>query len=487
MKAFSIQHSVFRMHRIAGLYSVSAAVCVLSAIAVIMTACEKPEEPKPEEPMKLTLSADSVYCVPAYKDKSVLELTWTAASNHGTGSGIAYTIQVDKQGNHFAGGFSIEIGRTSNRSLSLSHKELSDSLRLAFPTIQAETYEVFEWRVRANVLLTGEEQLSNVALLTAKWNEHVITDVYLSWGTEEEQQTEMTMDMQQFSTFTWSGFLQPCDLRLLLSKEDSLPCFVPEKTDMTKLHYCSSAEECENNRWHIVVPGYYRIAVDVKALSISIQGELFIVGDATPYGWDLSQALVMQPDNTNFYRFSWTGQLNDGEFKLVPSRMSFLPCFVADSTDVNKMVLQTDYETYPDNKWKIPYFGEYTIDVDIRQLTITITPLSEPEVRSHVYMIGDATPGGWSWDNITALTHSERNVFEWQGTLNNGQIKFPTELKSDWSGEMLYAPSSDCEPSENGTFEIRVGGDDNKWLIPSAGEWQIRINFNDTTISFVKL
>ena len=459
---------------------------LISAIG-ILGSCEKQPEPIPEEPMKLTLSSDSVYCVPAYKDKSVLELTWTAASNHGTGSGIAYTIEVDKKGNQFAGGFRINIGRTSNRSLSLGHKVLADSLRLAFPEMEAETYEVFEWRVRATVLQTGEEQVSNVALLAAKWNENIITDLYLCWGTEEDEQTEMSMDAQQFSTFTWSGFLQPCALRLNLSKEDSLPCFVSDKSDMTKLHYCTSVADYEDNKWEILVAGYYQITVDVKALSIAIGGELFIVGDASPYGWDLSKALSMQPDKSNFYRFSWSGIMSAGEFKLMPSRMGFLPCFVSDTLDANTMVYRTSEESYPDNKWEIPYYGEFMIEADIKQMTITVTPLSEPEVRGHVYMIGDATAGGWSWDGIVELPHTDRNIFTWQGYLNAGQIKFPTELKTDWSGEMLYAPTPDCEPSENGKFEIRTGGDDNKWLIADPAEYRIQINFNDTTISFIKL
>ena len=460
---------------------------LLLSITGLLAACEKPAEPKPEEPMQLTLSADSVYCMPVYKDKSVLELSWTPASNHGTGSGIAYTIEVDRKGNQFAGGFRIQIGRTSNRSLSMGHKELADSLRKAFPTMKAETYDVFEWRVRATVLKTGEEQWSNVAVLTAKWNENIITDLYLAWGTEKEQQTEMTMDPEHFSIFTWSGFLQPCSLRLHLSEKDSLPCFVSDKNDMTGMHYRTSATDEEGQPWEIIVPGYYRITADVRTQSISIRGELFMIGGATPNGWDLSKALVMSPDDTNFYRFSWTGMLNEGDLKLPVTRMDFLPAFVADTADVGKMVLQTSYESYPDSKWTIPYNGEYEIEADIRQKTISIRALTEPEVRGHVYMLGDAAPCGWSWDAIIELSHTDWNIFSWEGALSAGQIKFPTEINSDWSGEMIYAPVANCAPSPSGTFEIRAGGDDNKWLITDPGEYQIRINFNDTTISFVKL
>ena len=71
--------------------------------------------------------------------------------------------------------------------------------------------------------------------------------------------------------------------------------------------------------------------------------------------------------------------------------------------------------------------------------------------------------------------------------LKRGEIKFPTEIKSDWSGEMLFAPEPNCEPTENGTFDAHKGDPDNKWVIPAAGNWSIRIDIQNTTISFKQL
>ena len=119
-------------------------------------------------------------------------------------------------------------------------------------------------------------------------------------------------------------------------------------------------------------------------------------------------------------------------------------------------------------------------------LTIEVAYLGG-EAYTHIYMIGDAAPGGWSWDNLTEMSHPEENVFTYEGPLAAGQLKFPTEIKSDWSGEMIYAPEADCAPSGKGRFDIHAGDPDNKWLIPESGDWSIRININDTTISFVRL
>jgi hypothetical protein len=214
--------------------------------------------------------------------------------------------------------------------------------------------------------------------------------------------------------------------------------------------------------------------------------DLYLVGDATPNGWNLGRATPMIMSMDNFAVFSWTGQMHKGEFKMLTTTDDWLPCYVRDTLDNGKMVYRPTEETYPDMKWSIAKTGNYRIEANIEELTLGITFLGG-EAYSHVYMIGDATPGGWSWDNITELNHPETDIFTWQGNLSAGQIKFPTELKSDWSGEMLYAPTPDCPPSENGTFEARTGGDDNKWLISNPGEYQIRINFNDTTISFTKI
>ena len=364
-------------------------IIYIALTALCIVSCKPQQEPVIEQELKLTLSTDTVYCMPIYKDLPALEIAWTAGTNHGTGSAISYTLEMDRAGNGFAGGLKWEIGRTADRTMVFGHKFLADTLRLTFPDMVDETYESFEWRVRAKVLMTGEEQVSPVVTTAIALNGSTLTDLYL-------------------------------------------------------------------------------------------------VGDATPNGWDLSRATPMVMDMTNFSTFSWTGQMHKGEFKLLTTTDDWLPCYVRDSTDAGKMVYRPTEDTYPDFKWLIDQTGSYRITADVKALTITIEYLGG-ETYSHIYMIGDATPGGWSWDNITEMQHPEPNIFTWQGNLSSGQIKFPTELRSDWSGEMIYAPTPDCAPTENGTFDIHTGDPDYKWVISEAGEWQIRINISETTISFTKL
>lgn len=365
-----------------------AICCMLSA--VFFVACEKPiEEQQRDEQLLLEVSKDSVACVARMGEMPALQMTWTAGTNHGTGSAIAYTIDLDRTDSAFSGGVHFEIGRTMDRTLALSHRQLSDTLSLYFPDMIEEQYEYFDLRVRAKVLMTGEEQVSPA----------------------------VTVAIALFSTDTTN---------------------------------------------------------------------LYLVGDATPNGWDKGRASMMQWDMNMPSQFTWTGQLHKGEFKILLNQEDWFPCYVRDSTDATKMIYRATEEDYPDFKWEIAKTGNYTLTVDIKTLTIDIAYLGG-EAYSHLYMIGDATPGGWSWDNITEMSHPEENIFTYEGYLSVGAIKFPTELKSDWSGEMLFAPVPDCAPSANGTFDAHKGDPDNKWLIPQAGIWSITVNFKDTTISFVQL
>lgn len=362
--------------------------CMLSAFFFV--ACEKPiEEQQRDEQLLLEVSKDSVACVARMGEMPALQMTWTAGTNHGTGSAIAYTIDLDRTDSAFSGGVHFEIGRTMDRTLALSHRQLSDTLSLYFPDMIEEQYELFDLRVRAKVLMTGEEQVSPA----------------------------VTVSIAQYSTDTTN---------------------------------------------------------------------LYLIGDATPNGWDKGRATVMEWDMNMPSQFTWKGQLHKGEFKILLNQEDWLPCYVRDSTDATKMIYRATEEDYPDFKWEIAKTGNYALTVDIKNLTIDIAYLGG-EAYSHLYMIGDATPGGWSWDNITEMSHPAENIFTYEGYLTVGTLKFPTELKSDWSGEMLFAPEPDCAPSALGTFDAHKGDPDNKWQIPQAGSWSITVNFKDTTISFVQL
>lgn len=105
----------------------------------------------------------------------------------------------------------------------------------------------------------------------------------------------------------------------------------------------------------------------------------------------------------------------------------------------------------------------------------------------YLYMVGDATPAGWSIDNPTVMTKDENNkfVFTYHGRLNVGEMKFPLS-KGDWGATFAYAPAAGTEINANGVasneIDIRKGGDDNKWRVTEAGIYTISIDLRERKI-----
>ena len=359
--------------------------------ALCLFSCQKPQdEPQRDESLVLKALHDSVVCNSRMGDQMAMQLTWTAGTNHGTGSAIAYTIDMNLADSALDNGLHFEIGRTMDRTFALTHRQLIDSVLPFFASVKDNEPTRFAMRVRAKVLMSGEQQVSEILPVS----------------------------------------------------------IVRNLADTTRL---------------------------------------YLIGDAMPNGWDRDHAAQLQWDMSTLSGYTWTGKMHKGEFKILATTEDWVPCYVRDPQDDEHMLYWSETETQEDLKWSIDAPGSYTIDVDTKALTITITVNEITELYDHMFMIGDATPGGWSWDHLTSMQHPEKDLFIYEGALNAGQIKFPTEIKSDWSGEMLYAPTPDCPVSENGTFEIHTGDPDNKWVVPAAGNWSITINIQDTTISFKQL
>ena len=66
-----------------------------------------------------------------------------------------------------------------------------------------------------------------------------------------------------------------------------------------------------------------------------------------------------------------------------------------------------------------------------------------------LYLVGDATPNGWSIDNATPMAKSADSpyIFTWSGTLNTGEMKISCDKQSDWNGDWLMADKSGKAPT----------------------------------------
>jgi len=204
---------------------------------------------------------------------------------------------------------------------------------------------------------------------------------------------------------------------------------------------------------------------------------LFIVGNATPIGWDITKAIEMTKVGTIF---TYEGNLAPGEFKFPVNRNS----------DWGQDIYERDPENDPyaylhiggqpdDNKWTIKEAGNYKVTIDVASLEVTIVLNFDPSsVPAELYMIGDATSNGWSIDKADQLTKSG-NTFVWDGALKVGNFKFPVNKNADFNQNMYMRDSE-----HDSIFYKHVGGagDDSQWTAFEEGWYHIELNFATSTI-----
>ncbi|MFA7042895.1 MAG: SusF/SusE family outer membrane protein [Bacteroidales bacterium] len=114
---------------------------------------------------------------------------------------------------------------------------------------------------------------------------------------------------------------------------------------------------------------------------------------------------------------------------------------------------------------------------------VTLTITTYKPVSKTLYIIGDATPGGWSFDNATKMNtiSDEAGGFVWNGNLSVGSYKFITTKTG-------YLPSYNKDAGST-TDKLLLRESDNdpdvQFSITQSGTYRIAVNLIDLTISAV--
>ena len=147
-----------------------------------------------------------------------------------------------------------------------------------------------------------------------------------------------------------------------------------------------------------------------------------------------------------------------------------------------------------DVKFTISEAGEYYVSLNTETLEVVIRKQDDITVLyDNMWMVGDATPGGWEWNSMVKMTQSEQNgnIFTWTGHLNAGEIKFSLDgpTVDAFSGNFVFATKENASILDDTNIVIRnTDGKDYKWKLSEqeAGTYTITINFNTNKISFEK-
>ena len=120
---------------------------------------------------------------------------------------------------------------------------------------------------------------------------------------------------------------------------------------------------------------------------------------------------------------------------------------------------------------------------NVANLTVT-TYADVPFVK--LWLIGDATPGGWGLSKVTPMVESSADpfVFTFTGNLVPGEFKIAT---SDTSyNTPFYRPITNHQ-ALNATAVVLSASPDNKWQITDQGQYTITLNTKNNTVSIVEI
>lgn len=142
----------------------------------------------------------------------------------------------------------------------------------------------------------------------------------------------------------------------------------------------SSEDNREDTRFMVSESANYDIVCDVKNKTITLtksayqdahakHAELWMIGTATPNGWQIDKGVLLKQDAENPMVYTATADLKEGEFKFIVNKyMGFdQTAYVKDAVDDSKVVYGGD-----DNKWNITEAGTYDVKLDLANMTITV-------------------------------------------------------------------------------------------------------------------
>ena len=231
------------------------------------------------------------------------------------------------------------------------------------------------------------------------------------------------------------------------------------------------------------------------AVSVNAQGRsdlLFIAGDGAPYGYDLDKAtaLVATAENANVYtgtvylkadsefKFLTTYSFGNDEYRSTVKTGAYPD---ADGKVALRLISGDDF----DYKIKVAESANYLITVDTEALTATIVKSAYQDTQINfcsLFMVGGATATGWS---VNAAHTMKQDVDQPYVFKAEKEAFVESDFKLAWAIKGADLWHDECWYVKDPTDETKMvlGGDDIKWIITSAGNYDVIANVLDNTIS----
>ena len=232
------------------------------------------------------------------------------------------------------------------------------------------------------------------------------------------------------------------------------------------------------------------LALAATVLTANAADRLLIVGEAVWGGWSIDNSIVMLNSTENPDVFKATVNLNaNGTFKFLTTTDWGNLEYRAGDNDVTlaegvASPLVSTEENSNDKQFKVSETANYDIVCDLTAKTIVVKKAgyqTSPLKHTALWMIGGATPGGWTIGDGTMLVPTVDNPTVFKATVNlvEGEMKIAVNNQTGY-GQTFYVRDTTDET------KMVFGGDDNKWNITKAGKYDVTVDVVNMTISITE-
>ena len=232
------------------------------------------------------------------------------------------------------------------------------------------------------------------------------------------------------------------------------------------------------------------LALAATVLTANAADRLLIIGEAVWGGWSIDNSIVMLNSTENPDVFKATVNLNaNGTFKFLTTTGFGNLEYRAGDNDVTlaegvASPLVSSEENSNDKQFKVSETANYDIVCDLTAKTIVVKKAgyqTSPLKHTALWMIGGATPGGWSIGDGTMLVPTVDNPTVFKATVNlvEGEMKIAVNNQTGF-GQTFYLRDTTDET------KMVFGGDDNKWNITKAGKYDVTVDVVNMTISITE-
>lgn len=483
-------------------------IAILFLASIAGNSCQKEFEVVVSngDPISLSASDSTLVLSQKFSSSAAIDLVWTRGSNQGTGSPISYTLEMDITGNNFASAQIFDMGKAIYEK-SFKGGELNDLLTGTFG-VEAGGSARVEARVIADIYDESVEDDISETVSFDVTSYRPVSEVLFILGTATSVGDDIINAIEMTSTpdkpweFVYEGELGMG--RVLFSEtRDDCWCktFYTRSTSDDELMIRNDEGLGNDKRWLITSKNYYKVVVDLVDLKIQIDTavaapytELYMVGDATPSGWDIAspQAFTQSPDDASI--FSYEAFFSPGKFKISTFTGDWCDGEWLNASQADQDLTATDYIITsgcdgPDNQWVVTEEtqGRYTVTVNFVDNSISIIPVQ-------LYLIGDGGPNGWNIETPGPMVFAD-GVYTFTGPLGadnpTGEFKF-SKFVGNWcdGGWILGTTKDQSITNTSMSFYTGCPPDelDYKWRLAEgeAGDYVITIDLEKEEMSIVK-